>query len=305
MKDTNEDWDALRQTPMALESEIHTYTHLYRRTPEGKLVHCVDGPMVCLADCIEAHEWQRLRDRWYLGFGFEPAHVHGITLVWSDAMLDRQVDDTIATGRWSIHRWLCHLMARGAAVHVVVDIQDLATVTGPILVLNAHLLPESEREALRDYDRGPMVVVSADQVLDTIPDAGGAPEPDNPVYNAEMPTLFYDDMPYRPVPEQTLDACVAAINTCARASVQVLRGADDLCVWAAQDTKGVLRLLARNDRHIRVEGTIELARPIRRVRYRNSATGKPIEPIDRRFHFTVPARGTAVFDVYPEQERPE
>ena len=297
VKDTNEDWDAIRQAPMALESEIHTYTHLYRRTPAGELARCVDGPMVCLADCIEPQEWQRLGERWALGFGFEPAHVYGVTLVWSDAVLDRQVDDMIATGRWSVHRWLSHLMARGAAVHTVVDIQDLTTATGPILVLNAHLLPESERKVLRAYDRGPMAVVSDDEVLDTVPDASHASAPANPVVDAEVPTLFYDDLPYRSVSEQTLDACVAAINACSRAAVQVTRGADDLCVWAVEGTSGVLRLLVRNDRHTRTEGTIELARAIEHVHYRNSATGKPIVPIDHLFHFTVPARGTAVFDV--------
>ena len=296
VKDTNEDWDALRQTPMALESEIHTYTHLYRRTPSGELGHCVDGPMVCLADCIDPQEWQRLRHRWSLGFGFEPAHVHGVTLVWSNAVLDRQVDDMIATGRWSVHRWLSHLMARGAAVHTVVDIEDLTTVTGPILVLCAHLLPESERKILRAYDRGPTVVVSDDEVLDTVPDVGDAPAPANPVFDAEMPTLFYDDMPYRPASEQALDACVAAINACSRTAVQVTRGDDDLCVWAVEATGGVLRLLARNDRHTRTEGTIDLGRPIRHVHYLNSATGKPIVPTDHLFHFTVPARGVAVFD---------
>jgi len=253
--------------------------------------------MVCLADCIETQDWQRLRDRWSLGFGFEPAHVHGVTLVWSDALLDRQVDDMVATGRWSVHRWLSHLMARGAAVHTVVDIQDLATVTGPILVLNAHLLPEPEREMLRAYDRGPMVVVSDDEVLDTVPDASDTPAPANPVADAEVPTLFYDDLPYRPVSEQALDACVSAINACSRAAVQVTHGADDLCVWAVENTSGVLRLLVRNDRHIRTEGTIDLGQPIQHVHYLNSATGKPIVPLDHLFHFTVPARGTAVFDV--------
>ena len=297
VKDTNEDWDALRQAPMALESEIHAYTHLYRRTPAGELAHCVDGPMVCLADCIEPHQWQRLSDRWSLGFGFEPAHVHGVTLVWSNAVLDRQVDDMIATGRWSVHRWLSHLMARGAAVHTVVDIRDMTTVTGPILVLGAHLFPDSEREVLQAYDGGPMVVVSDDEVLHTVPDASDESTPANPVFDAVLPTLFYDDMPYRPVSEQTLDACVAAINACSRAAVQVTRGEDDLCVWAVESTGGVLRLLVRNDRHTRTEGTIDLPRPILHVHYLNSATGKPIVPIDHLFHFTVPARGTAVFDV--------
>ena len=297
VKDTCEDWDALRQAPMALESEIQTYTHLYRHTPEGGLAHSVDGPMVCLADCIESHEWQRLRDRWSAGFGFEPTHVHGITLVWSSALLDRQIDDMIATGRWLVHRWLSHLMARGAAVHTVVDVQDLSPSAGPLLVLAAHLLPESEREILQAYEGGPMVVVSDDHVLDAVPDASDAPAPANPVFDAEVPTLFYDDLAWRPVPEETLDACVAAINACSRAAVQVTRGDDDLCVWAIDGADGVLRLLVRNDRHTRTDGTIELARCIQHVHYRNSATGKPIEPIDHLFHFTVPARGTAVFDV--------
>jgi len=297
VKDTQEDWHAMRQAPMALESEILAYTHLYRRTPAGDLAHCVDGPMVCLADCIQAQDWRWLSDRWAMGFGFEPAHVYGVTLVWSDAVLDRQVDDTIATGRWSVHRWLSHLMARGATVHTVVDIQDLTTVTGPILVLGAHLLPESERKILRAYDGGPIVVVSDDEVLDTVPDASDASAPANPVVDAEIPTIFYDDMPLRPVPDQVLDACVAAINACSRVPVQVTRGADDLCVWAIEGTGGVLRLLVRNDRHTRTEGTIDLVRSIQHVHYLNSATAKPIVPIDHLFHFTVPARGTALFDV--------
>ena len=62
--------------------------------------------------------------------------------------------------------------------------------------------------------------------------------------------------------DPAFDACVAAINACSRAAVQVTRGDEDLCVWAIEGADGTLRLLARNDRHTRTEGTIELARRI-------------------------------------------
>jgi len=74
--------------------------------------------------------------------------------------------------------------------------------------------------------------------------------------------------------------CVAAINACSRAAIQVTRGARGLCVWAVEGAGGVLRLLVRNDRYIRTEGTIDLDRTIRHVHDLNSATGKPIVPAD-------------------------
>jgi len=335
VKDTSENWHALREAPMALDSEIQAYTHLYHLTAAAGLRRCAEGPMVCLADCLEAREWEWLRRRWDAGFAFEPERVLGATLLWSASSYERQIDDYIATGRWTVHRLLHHLMTRGAAVHTVADVGDIGAVEGATLVLGAHLWRAAEVEALLARAAGPVVFIGGDEAPLPEPEFrvedGSGPgqmvcsvygiDEDGPEIEAigasvassapgvrraersdaaagqERPRLFYEELAYREVSERFLRDCVLIVNACARPEVRVTPSAGDLSVWAARDRRGGLRLLVRNDRYTQSRGAIDVGRPVRDVRRLNSVTGKPVVPRGTLIEVVVPARGTAVFDV--------
>ncbi|MCL5096112.1 MAG: hypothetical protein M1608_00980, partial [Candidatus Omnitrophica bacterium] len=95
--DTLEQWDALRHAPTVVEREIYETANLYWYNGEGDLRRCSAGPMVCLSDCIQHHEWQWLDKAWQLGFSFPTHRVIGATLVWSDAAFEKQLPDYLET----------------------------------------------------------------------------------------------------------------------------------------------------------------------------------------------------------------
>ncbi len=323
VKDTNEDWQAIRQAPMALVSEILTFAHLFRTTRDGGLVRCLRGPMVCLADCIRSHEWEWLERHWEMGFASEPGAVLGATLIWSDNMLDRQVDDYIDTQRWTVHRFLHQLLARGAAIHAVVGLERLPEVLGPVVVLAAHLWTRTELDRVLAQSSGPVIVIGAEGMdlpkgsegfaedpgggftCAVYPRAGGLSPaafprsgPDRKVVTetSERPLLFYEELSYVPVSDAFLRRCAALVNACARGGITV-EPPGAVSLWAVRLADGCLRLLVRNDRHTSVHARVDAGQPIAAIRFPNSTTGKRILPAGSRFGVTVPARGTALLEL--------
>lgn len=329
VKDTNENWHALRQTPMALESEILTFANLFRCTAEGALERCVDGPVVCLADGIRRHEWEWLRRRWELGFAFAPASVLGATVLWSDRAFEREVDDYIATQRWTVHRLLHHLLARGAAIHAAAGIADLDRVRGAVVVLNAHLWPADELQRALAYGHGPVGLITAD-AMDTPTPSARFPDPDGSGYLAcalygcagplgcgpdlaaspepvveaahtddldRLPALFYDPLPFRRVSDAFISLCATAINRCAHPGIRLMPEEAPLSACVLRGQGGELRLLIRNDGHTSVAAEVDIGDPIAEVQFPNATTGMTISPHGSRFCVRVPPRGTALCDV--------
>ena len=327
VKDTNEDWQAIRQVPMALESEVLTYSHLYTVGPGGECAPCVEGPMVCLADCIKQHEWEWLRHRWDMGLDYRPESVYSATLVCSQRALEREVDDYIATRRWTTHRWLHRLLARGAAIHVVTGLGQLGTLPGTLLVLAAHLWDREELAAVLARDDGPAVVIGGAETAmpdtgyacrDTaVPDgfcaavygappgwtAGGAQQTGAapvalPATPGERPLLFYEDLPYRDVSEDFLQRCAQLVNGLALHGVARLSDpSPGLSLWAMRGSAGKLRLLVRNDTFVSIATTVDVQRDIKSAEFLNSTTGKRPTPHGPQVGVRVPARGTALVEV--------
>ncbi|HOS91731.1 MAG TPA: hypothetical protein PLD23_07610 [Armatimonadota bacterium] len=319
-QDTCEQWDVLRHAPTASEREILSLSSLFLRRADGSLTRCSSGPVVCLSDGIAAHEWQWLSDRWELGFAYRPTRTIGPTLVWSDAAHQAQLADYIATRRWTVHKTVYELMAANAPIRTIARAEDLSGVTGPLLVVNPHLWPADELVRVRNYTGGPVMAIGGRTgalpaeaiVAEDGPDSmalvcwvlGGAASPPAAVGDgpgnvgwptAPDPVTFLEELPYRAVSAQFVQACARLIVQLSEA-VEVVGRADVTRAWAV-DLGEIQRLFITNDSHYYAAAEVDLHRPIESVAVATCFPGMPVMPNGSRITVRVPPRGIVALDV--------
>ncbi|MBM3501612.1 MAG: hypothetical protein FJX74_23405 [Armatimonadetes bacterium] len=327
--DVNEQWDVLLHGPTLLEREVYCQTSLFHREGDGALRRCVSGPLVCLADGLRPHEWEWVRRWWGLGCEPEPTGARAATLLWSDAALANQLDDYLATRRFSTHKLLYELMARGAPVNCVVRMADLQAARGPLLVLNPHLFPRPELEAALAYRHGPVVLVGG--LPDWLPEPAArftdCHEPDAlacAVYSRELgdmaglapsqvaqdpeeipsdlwglpePSHYFRELYFRKVSEGFLTACAQLVAEAAGA-VGINQRADVISVRTLQLGPDRLRLLVGNDSHCYAITELDVHRPIRRVQVATVFPGQTPPTTGALIHnLRVPGKGMVVLDV--------
>lgn len=324
-RDICEQWDTLRHFPALLEKEIFSLANVFHQQAGGPLRRSADGFLVCLADGIQAHEWQWLNRRWETAFGPAPQRVLGATLVWSGVAMDKQVEDFTATRRWTVHRTLDRLMDAGAPVQATVDASSLGAAQGALLAINPHLFAPEEREALVAYSNGPVIALapeSADLPAPAFrfsdifgPDAltcfvyGMAPEPPPDIPPEEPPPPLPDDlmarfdpcgywefMPSRGVSRGFLKA-VAGLLARASGAPVAAQGAEDVMVMAAEQPGGTHRVGVKNRKHVYALAEIDMGKEIREIRVLSEFPLIRIEPRGARFTVKVPPKGVVVLDV--------
>lgn len=319
--DITEQWDVLRHVPTVSEREIYSLAALHLRGAEG-LTRCSSGPVVCLADGIEAHEWAWLRRRWDLGFEAEPETIIGGTVVWSDAAFEAQLDDFIATRRWPAHKLTHELMRRGAPILSAVRIEDVESVGGPLIVPNPHLWPQAELDNVLAVASGPVIMIGGD--ADGLPEptmrfeSGGMicrvygcePEvevtpPDgeatafvDDLLVIEDPTSFVYDLEFRPVCPAFVEACARIITACSGAP-RVSSDGDATKVWAMQLADGRMRVYIGNDAMFYSWATVDMGQAIAAVEILTEFPCMPVVPDGSRFMLRVPWRGMVIVDVTP------
>jgi hypothetical protein len=326
--DVNEQWDVLRHGPTLLEREIYGQANLYVWNPEGQPERCSRGPLVCLADGLQRHEWQWLKQWWDLAFSVTPRRIVGATLVWSDHTLERQLEEFIPTRRWTIHKLLYELMSRGAPIYSAVNVRDVAKVQGPLLVLNPQLLSADELQNVRSYPNGPVVLIGGRPHYLPQPDwefedvyppyplfcgVYGAPgrevtlEPGDPEKLSEdllgiaEPPTFVQELYFRRVSDSFLTECVRLLADCA-GTVKVLRRADVIRVQALELEDRQLRLFVGNDSHYYVITELDVGREIERIRVATAFPGTPPGFRESVFSVRVPGKGMVVLDVFLKEE---
>ena len=321
--DVNEQWDVLLHGPTLLEREIYCHSSLLRQE-SGDLRRCVSGALVCLADGIRPHEWEWLRRWWELGYGTDPRGVLGATVVWSDEAHANQLDDYLATRRYSTHKLLYELMTRGAPLHCVVDVADTGAVQGPLVVLNPHLFPREQLESVLARDQGPVIMVGGlpewlPETTHRFSDCHGPNELGFAAYGdippAEVsitddpeiipedlmdlpdPPFYFDELYFRKVSDSFLDACAETICGAADA-VEVKAGDESINVRALDMGPGRVRLLVDNSAPHYVIAELDLHRPIKRIEVATAFPGQaPPVAESRIWNLRVPGRGMVVLDV--------
>lgn len=321
--DTVEEWDAIRHKPTLLEREIYSLSNVHQRRADGGLRPCADGFLVCLGDGLDDAHWRWLRERWQLAWSGEPTRTLGATLVWSNALIDAQVEDFTRTRERVAHRLAFELMTAGAPVQCIADVADPGAASGALLALNHHLLPEEELARVLAYEGGPVVLIGRD-----VP---GLPEPDvriddrsGPrslsclVYGArveapevpewdapalpddlmalEEPMGYWDHFEFAPVSPGFIRAC-AQIITEASDAPRIVEQAEDVLVMATEQADGSIRVALKSKTRFYARPRVDMRREVASVEVLTEFPSLTVTPAGSEFAVRVPPEGVTVVEV--------
>jgi hypothetical protein len=332
LRDTLEEWDLLSHAPTMLEREAIGLANVYHTDHEGLPRRCLDGFLACLSDSVSADEWQCLRRLWEVAFAGDPTRVFSTAVVWSDAVPAVEYDGLVSRGEWSTHRWVHHLMAKNAPVNVVVRIEDVQRVNAPLLVLNAHQLPDEDRERIRDLpnvvvwvgridheeslgvltlveqrvgEAAPLAVrvqggpSGADRVESMTVAAGAAP------MAVVEPAGFRQDLAYRTVSDGFLDELSAIIVRLSGGCLVVPdpseRDHDDVTAVMSELGAAGRRVVIANNRLTYARPKISVGQPIVTARARTSYPVLAVPTAGDAFSARIPPRGVTVVDLELDQ----
>lgn len=324
--DVNENWEILRHAPTLLEKEIYAYPNLFYLDSQSNLKRCIEGFLVCLADGINHEEWQWLEYNWTHSFSTIPKFIAGPTLVWSDKALENQLEDFVKTRYAPTHNVLYRLLAKGAPIYTVVNIDNIDKVHGPILVINHHCFPEEELRKITAYKNGPIVMIGKKKKIFSDPDfqfedihspnslfmavrgfknikkessveiVNESKEeiPDN-IAEVEETRYYCYDLYSRKISENFLTRCAEIISQLS-ANVKVLNNVP-VKILTMTHGKDVIRIFIRNDEYGYVHPEIDLEKKIRSIKTITKFPYKPVEFNGSRFIVRVPGKGVVVLDI--------
>ena len=154
IRDTLEQWDVLHHVPQAMQRAACADLSSFLVRPGASPVPVTSGPWFCLSDGLTKDEWSLVRSAWDNAYIPDPAFVPGFTLIWSDRRMEKELEALVRFRARHTARYLAELLSCGAPVRAVARIEDIASLTGDILVTNPALLPQEELEAVRAYKGG-------------------------------------------------------------------------------------------------------------------------------------------------------
>jgi hypothetical protein len=322
IKDTNEIWNGLRHAPANVESEITMHGNVFIRRTGNGLARCANGPVVCLADGIRAHEWAWLKQVWQRAYSGQPENAPGATVIWSDNAEANQLNSYLETRHRPYGRLLFDLVAHGAPIFTIQRIDDLADTSDTLVVIHPQLLPRNELLTVFRCARGPLVLIGppiaeppqpptyaatdtvsglAVQLFGTNPtpetpsQPSGEP-PAKPPFDAPEPPSWIYELPAVQVPDGFLQTCADLIADVSRAPF-VTENSDAVRVWAVENRDGTLRLFIRNDEFYYRVARVDMRRAIASIQVRTEFPGSPITFSGTSFHVKVPGKGVVIADI--------
>ena len=306
VKDTNEQWDVIHHAPTILEKEIFSLSSVFLQT--GKtLRRSADGFVICLGDGITTQEWQWLQKRWDIVYDEIPAELLGATLLWSDAAFNNELDDFIVHRSPTTHRLLYRLMEQNAPVRAAVRIENLPNASGPLLVLNSHLLPDAERVQVLSYANGPIIFlerrerdyrcfVHGDETGEVL-----APRHDEEYSRSAdiEPTTFLADTPMQVLSDEFLAECAALIHA-ATGGPQLREGAENVSLQTMRMENGDLKILLKNSGARYARPLLDVGQNIGDIEIMTEFPCTKISTDDPQFFIKIPLRGATMLRITPE-----
>jgi len=325
IKDTLEQWDALRHHPTVLERDTYGLANLYVYSEQGMLHRCTSGPVGCLCDSILPHEWKWLRETWSVAYQPVPARLKSVTLVWSDVAHRAFLSRFIETRVWSVHKLLYELMRRGAPILAVANADQLHRIQGPVLVIYPELFSEIELRAIQAH-KGPVIMIGTDipssrspdvfirdtqgshnlicaawgtakaQSRASVVDDQGQVEEFEDVSDVKEPNSWLYELFFRKVSDGFLQTCADLAIDLAE-SPKVEANSPAIKVVATEVKDGSLRLFVSNDATHYNVAVVDVADTIKRVDVVTRYPGTPVSPVGSRIRVRVPAGGMVILDV--------
>lgn len=318
--DTTENWDVLNHMPPVCEREHYSLGSMFLQEPGG-FRHASSGPLVCLADGIEAPQWRWMDHNWLVAYDKSPAKLLAPAILWSEAALETEFGDYVAHRTLTRHKLCTRLMFHGAPMHTVVRPEHLSAVAGSVFIPRPEILPEAELQAALAHPgmvvalgRNDAPLPPADLTLAegpgpeqlclrvyrparqvTCPDLPATPQADLAADMPEPPNYLHD-LYFRPFSEDFLAACAQLLIALSDVP-PVINGVTEARVFAYETAPGWVRLLIGNEAYWYTQPQLDLGREVLEVQIASHFPGKPIYPDGTTLATRVPPRGMVVLDV--------
>jgi hypothetical protein len=209
VKDVVENWDVLRHAPTMLEQEFYSLANVYYN---GKRVS--DGFLTCLGDGIKTEEWSQLRKLWDYSFAGKSQKQGTVTVIWSDNVHSKLLDDYLQHGTWNTAKQMQSLMERGVQIQNIDRIENIDNITGTVFVANSHLLNLLELQKIKGYRNGEVIMTErkADKYIcktlnKDISSVAYSFKDDKP------PLSFFEPMSYCTINDDFWDEIIKAMNS--------------------------------------------------------------------------------------------
>lgn len=131
----------------------------------------IDGPLYCLCDSLKASDWDYIRNVWNTAYTENAYGNAGVTLVWSDKIIDAELNALYSSRRATTTHILTELMYGAAPVNAVVRVEDIeympkpfGVYSGALLVINPDLYDKAEFERIKATGRDIFVITLPDCV---------------------------------------------------------------------------------------------------------------------------------------------
>ncbi len=153
LRDVLENYNIVQEFPALMEAGTEMLQHalLYHNK---KWSYSLSGLLSCLSDGLTRDNWNWVRAMWdfVLDKG-EISAYSGAVAVFSQSMLERELDAYLEerfTSSWHLH---CLLLGSGAPLNAIVPLSEVLTLPGntPLVVLNSRFLSSEERAVLQQH----------------------------------------------------------------------------------------------------------------------------------------------------------
>lgn len=148
--DNMEQWGVLEHMPasMVRAAASNMNTYIYTSSGVQPIIH---GPYYCLCDSLSSQDWDFIRATWNNAFTQDVYGAAGVTVVWSDERVDRELQQFRLERRTPTVQIVTELLYASAPISGVVRVEDIPHMpepmgfySGTLLVTNPDLLSEEE-----------------------------------------------------------------------------------------------------------------------------------------------------------------
>ena len=159
LKDTNEQWDVVRDTPTEYSKAVYRDAAL-AIWKGHEFLPTLSGAFYCLADGISREVWKKIGDIWKsaeLESGFKP---QGFLAVSAQNGLDKELHMFLETRYYPSHKLLSEFLRRGAPIAGAAEPEDALTYKGGLILLYPEYFSEKERKDLFARKDVPLFVIT-------------------------------------------------------------------------------------------------------------------------------------------------
>ncbi len=156
VRDTAEQWDIIRHSPMELQRALVRRNHafIYR----NGLKKCISAPFFCLSSAVPKNDWDWLNSN---VDGTDTGDVEkalGYTVLYSRSSLKEEIKNYVLTKDYSSSELNLRLLMGGLDIGSMTDFENVLNISTPVLVTDYDFLSEQEKNIVKKI-KAPLVVV--------------------------------------------------------------------------------------------------------------------------------------------------